>query len=129
MEKNKRAIAWGVAASAMAYWINLLTRGQFPEVWLNLLIAPVVEEIAKYLGLRRTRSLVIPLVFLVSESMIQVLGNPLLMRGVWIVWLFTIPLCIMMLKHILFYVVMYCAISGCVACCWLSWPILCGTGT
>jgi hypothetical protein len=91
----------------MGYWINLLMKGQLPEMWITLLAAPVVEEIAKYLGLRQTRSVIIPLVFLTGESLVQMLGNPLWMREIWIVWLFTIPFSIMMLKHILFYVVMY----------------------
>lgn len=107
MTENKRAIAWGIVASAMAYWINLLMRGQFPEVWLNLLAAPVVEEIAKYLGLRRTRSVIIPLVFLVSESIVYTSGILHLMMDMQVVWLFTIPYGIVILKHVLFYIVMY----------------------
>lgn len=103
----KRAIAWGVVAAAIAFWINLLTKDQIPGAWGALLIGPVVEEIAKYLGLRRTRSLVIPIVFLISESIVYVSGILHLMRDPWVTWLFTIPYSIVMLKHILFYIVMY----------------------
>ena len=104
----KRAVAWGIVAAAMAYWINLLLRGtQISVVWGALLAAPVVEEIAKYLGLRRTRSVIIPLVFLASESVVYVSNMLYLVQDISVVWLFTIPFGIVMLKHLLFYVVMY----------------------
>jgi len=104
----KRAVAWGVVAAAMAFWINLLLReAQVPEVWAALLAAPVVEEIAKYLGLRRARSVIIPLIFLMAEAIVYVSGFLSLVQRIEVVWLFTIPYGIITLKHILFYVVMY----------------------
>ena len=104
---SKRAIAWGVVASAIAFWINLLVKGQIPEMWAVLLVVPVVEEIAKYLGIRQTRSLVVPVVFIVSEVIIQMSGNLFLIRDVWMIWLFYIPFSVVVLKHILFYIVIY----------------------
>ena len=107
MDKKWRAIAWGVAASAIAFWINKLIEGQFPKLWTVLLIVPVAEEVAKYLGICRTRSLIIPIIFLISEAVVQISGRPLLIRDTWMVWLLYIPISIVTLKHILFYIVMY----------------------
>lgn len=102
-----RAAAWGLAASAIAFWVNQLVVGQFPEAWAVLLVVPVVEEIAKYLGLRETGSVVIPIVFLIGESVVQASGYVSMIGDPRMIWLFYIPFALVVFKHLLFYALMY----------------------
>lgn len=102
-----KTVSWGVIAVSISFWMNLLTQEAFPERWNLLLVAPVMEEIAKYLGLRRTRSILIPIIFIIGESIVQVSNYPPPLRDVVEIWLFYVPFSIIALRHLLFYAFVY----------------------
>lgn len=106
------AILLGVGAIGTAFWIDKLTMLCFGEMLHTLLIVPVVEEIVKYLAIRRSGrlSLVIPAVFVLGEVTIQqVYPFAIVTQGDTlpiVVMLYTL-LSVFVLRHFLFYVPLY----------------------
>jgi hypothetical protein len=102
------AIAWGVVASAISFWLNdLVNRAPLPQPWMFLLVSAAVEEITKYIGIRNSKSysLAVPVTFFVLESAVQVFSpfspNP------FVAWVFSMIIGLLALKHILFYAPVY----------------------
>ena len=104
------AVIWGVVASAIAFWLNiLLDRVEFPSAVVAISISATVEETAKYLGVRRCRaySLCVPIVFLFGESVVQSYQPPfpaslstVIVASFW---------ALIAMKHIAFYALIYLA--------------------
>jgi len=108
MRKVFLAIAWGFVATAIAFWLNkLLLRVEFPNLWMGIVAVVSMEEVAKFVAIRNSRpySLVVPLVFLVGESAVQVYSP--FYSDPFTAWLFAVLLGLVALKQILFYVPVY----------------------
>ena len=73
MTRLRLALAWSLAAVGIAFWVNTLTAQAVPEVYHALLLGPFVEEVVKYLAIRRAGgyALLVPAIFVVGEIVVQ----------------------------------------------------------
>lgn len=99
-------LGWALFAIAVSYWFErAVSSAVSPEWIMAIVIAPVFEELAKfvsYRGMRGKFTIVVPLLFIVSEYTNQAIQSRATVEPM--VFLLAVALAIFTLKHILFWV-------------------------